>query len=83
MEQKKTVLTYPNPGVDGKVNLLFSEIGGVKEVIVSDMNGRIVKQYRQVTENNLTIEGLKSGFYTIKITDRTTAITTVEKVIIR
>lgn len=83
MEQKKSVVTYPNPGVDGKVNLLFSEIGSVKEVIVSDMNGRIVKQYRQVTENNLTIEGLQSGFYTIKITDRTTANTTVEKVIIR
>jgi hypothetical protein len=83
LEQKSSVLIYPNPAVDGKVKLLFSELGNVKDVIVSDMNGRMVKQFRQLADTNLTIEGLQKGFYTIKIIDRTTATTTVEKVIIR
>lgn len=83
LKQNGVVMIYPNPGVNGKINLLFSQQNGVKDVIVNDMNGRIVKQYRQVTDNNLTIEGLLSGFYTIKITDRSTSVTTVEKVIIK
>ncbi|MCU7547489.1 T9SS type A sorting domain-containing protein [Chitinophagaceae bacterium LB-8] len=82
-EQKSSVLIYPNPAVDGKIKLLFIEQGGLKDVIVSDVNGRPVKQFHQLADMNLTIEGLKSGFYTIKIIDRTTAKTTVEKVIIK
>ncbi len=83
MNQASEVLIYPNPALSGKVNLLFKQINSTKDVIVSDANGRVVKQFRQIADNNLTIEGLQSGFYTIKITDHTTSTTTVEKVIVK
>jgi hypothetical protein len=83
INQVAAVQVYPNPAVNGKVNLLFKEINNPKEVIVNDINGRVVKQFREVRDNTLTIEGLQSGFYTIKVTDRLASTTTVEKVIIK
>lgn len=83
LDQMADVQIYPNPALNGKVNLLFSSYGESKDVIVADMNGRVVKQFRQVTNNNLTIEALQSGFYTIKIINHSTSATTVEKVIIK
>jgi hypothetical protein len=82
MNQNGTVFIYPNPALNGKINLMFKEPNN-KEVIVNDVNGRVVKQFRQIKDYNLSIEGLQSGFYTIKVTDRSTAFTTVEKVIIK
>jgi hypothetical protein len=81
-DQEGGVLIYPNPGINGKVNVLFREQNAVKLVIVSDLNGRLIKQFPQVKDIKLTIEGLQSGFYTIKIIDRSTLVTSVEKVII-
>ncbi len=77
------VLVYPNPSPNGKVNLLFLETNSFRDIMVHDLNGRLVKQFRQLTKNNLIIDGLQSGFYTIKITDHATSTTTVEKVIIK
>ncbi|MCU7547487.1 T9SS type A sorting domain-containing protein [Chitinophagaceae bacterium LB-8] len=83
VDQKTAVQVYPNPAVDGKVNLLFKETNSPKDIIVNDVNGRIVKLFKEVWDNNLTIEGLQSGFYTIKITDRRSSETIVEKVVIK
>jgi hypothetical protein len=83
MNQASEVLLYPNPALSGKVNLLFKQTNSTKDVIVNDANGRVVKQFRQIADNTLTIEGLQSGFYTIKITDHATSTTTVEKVIVK
>jgi hypothetical protein len=81
-EQNAGIVVYPNPGINGKVNVLFKEQNATKQVIVSDASGRLVKQFPQVRDNILTIEGLPKGFYTIKIIDRSTMSTSVEKVII-
>lgn len=83
MEQKGSVLIFPNPSSNGKVNLVFSEHNVARDVLVSDMSGRIVKQYRQVRDGSIEIEGLKSGFYTIKITNHSNSVSTVEKVIVK
>lgn len=83
MNQADEVLIYPNPALNGKVNLLFKAANNSKDVVVNDANGRVVKQFRQLTDNSLSIEGLQSGFYTIKIIDHTTGTTTVEKVMIK
>lgn len=83
LNQANSVQVYPNPGIDGKVSLLFKEANSAKDVIVNDINGRVVKQFKAVRDNSLNIEGLQSGFYTIKVTDLLTGTTTVEKVIIK
>lgn len=77
------IVVYPNPSVDGKLNVVFEDNSGVKDVQVADMQGRVVKSYKGITNNILVIERLTSGFYTIKITNRNTAATSVEKVVVK
>lgn len=78
--QVARTIVYPNPSTNGKVAVVFED-GSAKSVIVSDVNGRVVRRYRNV-ENNLQIEGLESGLYSIQVTDLSSAASTTEKVII-
>jgi hypothetical protein len=55
----------------------------LRDVLVSDLAGRIVKQYRSVANGSLNVGYLLKGFYTIKVINRTTGATQVEKVIIK
>lgn len=82
-EQNDGILIYPNPGINGKINVVFKEQNAAKQVIVFDINGRIIQQFQKVKDNSLTIQGLPVGFYTIKIIDHSTMKTSVEKVIIK
>ena len=77
------VVLYPNPSTNGKVNVLLEEIASVRNVEVMDMQGRTIKSYAEVTDNLLVIDGLKPGFYAIKITDRSTSVSSVQKLVIR
>jgi hypothetical protein len=79
--QVSKTLVYPNPSAEGKVNVVFED-QAAKAVTVSDMSGRIIRQYRSVV-NNVVVDGLESGMYTIQITDLSSAVSTTEKVIIK
>jgi hypothetical protein len=74
-------VVYPNPSLDGKVSVVFED-QAAKAVTVSDMSGRVVRQYRNVV-NNLQISELESGMYSIQITDLSSATSVTEKVIIK
>jgi hypothetical protein len=82
-EQSGQLLIYPNPSTDGKVNVVFDEQNGSRDVMVSDVTGRIVRQYRNITNSSLQISNLETGMYTIHITNANTGATIVEKVIIK
>ena len=77
------LLVYPNPSMDGKVSVVFEEGGALKNIIVSDMSGRLVKQYRNISTNNLSIEGLENGVYSIQVIDLSSAAMSVEKIVIK
>jgi hypothetical protein len=77
------VVVYPNPSVDGKLNIVFEDNSAIRDIQVNDMQGRVVKSYKGISNNILVIEKLTSGFYTIKITNRNTAATSVEKVVVK
>jgi hypothetical protein len=79
--QANKAVVYPNPATEGKVNVVLED-QGAKAVTVSDISGRVVRQYRSVV-NSLVIDGLESGLYTIQITDLSSAVSTTEKVIIK
>jgi hypothetical protein len=83
LEQASRLLVYPNPSTDGKVNIVFDDQQGSRNIIVSDMAGRVVKQFRDITDNSLQIDHLQNGIYTLKITNAQTGTTTVEKLIIK
>ena len=81
--QKGSTIVYPNPSSDGKVNVVFA--GGEitkRNVSVQDMSGRIVKQWSNYSNNNIQIENLTPGFYTIRIVDIGTGEQSVEKIVV-
>ena len=82
-DQKGKTIVYPNPSNDGKVNIVFEDIDSPRDVTLSDLNGRIVKQWKGVRNNNIQIENLNVGFYTVRIVDTESGEQTVEKIIVK
>ena len=81
--QASKLIVYPNPSANGNVNLVFEDNNSLRDVQVSDIQGKIIRQYKQVGGNYLLIEKLTSGFYTLKVTNRTTAASSVQKVVVK
>ena len=81
-EQKSKTIVYPNPSNDGKVNVVFEDQNAVRDVTLADMNGRTIRQWRRVTNNNLQIDNLNPGFYTLRILNTETNEQVVEKIVV-
>jgi len=81
--QKGKTIVYPNPSNDGKVNVVFADVNTIRDVSLMDMNGRVIKQWKGVANNNILIDNLISGFYTIRIIDTETGEQTVEKIVVK
>ena len=82
-DQKGKTIVYPNPSADGKVNVVFADVNTLRDVSLSDLNGRIIKQWKGVTANNIQIDNLVAGFYTIRIIDTESGEQTVEKIVVK
>ena len=77
----KTIV-YPNPSSDGKVNIVFEDAAVSRDISVSDMSGRTVKQLKGVTANNITIENLTPGVYSLRIVVPSTGDQLIEKIVV-
>jgi Secretion system C-terminal sorting domain len=80
--QPGKTIVYPNPSNDGKVNIVFEEATGTRNISVMDMSGRIVKQIKGVTNNNVQIEKLLPGMYSIRVMIVETGEQAVEKFVV-
>ena len=81
-QMAKTII-YPNPSIgSNKVNVIFPETEGTRDVSLIDMNGRTVKQWKSITNNNLQIENLTPGFYNLRIVVRETGEQAIEKIVV-
>lgn len=79
--QVTDVVIYPNPATNGKINIQFhGEHNGHVDVI--DMNGRLVKQLKNITDDNVTIDGLATGVYVLRILTSDSE-PVIEKVVVR
>ena len=81
--QTSKLIVYPNPSVNGNLNVVFEDNNSLRDVLINDIQGKIIRQYKQVSGNILLIEKLTSGFYTIKVTNRNTAAVSVQKVVVK
>ena len=81
--QKEKTIVYPNPSVDGRVNIVFTNVDAPRDVSLTDMNGRVIKQWKGVRTNNIQIENLQAGFYTVRILDTDSGEQIVEKIIVK
>jgi len=70
---------YPNPTL-GNAQIEFSDIGMEHTVKVSDMSGRLVKEYYS-TEKSLQLENMHAGIYTVFISNKTYQEATLKLVV--
>jgi hypothetical protein len=80
--QKDKNIVFPNPSTDGRVSILFENKEQTRDIILTDINGKVVKQWKGFTNNILKIENLVTGMYTIRIISPQTGNQTVEKIIV-
>ncbi|MDZ4796435.1 MAG: T9SS type A sorting domain-containing protein [Bacteroidota bacterium] len=80
--QKGQTIIYPNPSNDGRVNIVFEERNVSRDISVNDMAGRTIKQMKGVTSNNITIDNLTPGMYSLRIVIPGTGEQTVEKIVV-
>lgn len=80
--QRANTIVYPNPSNDGRINIVFDEQTGIRDVILTDMNGRTLKQWNGISNNTLRIDNLETGMYLLKIIQRKTREEKVEKIMV-
>jgi hypothetical protein len=81
--QMAKMIVYPNPSNSGsKVNVLFDEVDGTRDVSLIDLNGRVIRQWKNVSNNNLQIENLTPGFYNLRVILRETGEQSIEKIVV-
>jgi len=80
--QKSNTIIYPNPSADGKVNIVFDDANSIRDVSLMDVNGKTLKQWKGVTNNNIQIDNLNAGFYTVRIVNVESGEQVVEKFIV-
>jgi len=81
--QLGNTIIYPNPSISGgKVNVVFAETEGTRDVSLIDLNGRTLRQWKSIRNNNLQIENLTPGFYNLQIIVRETGEQSIEKIVV-
>ena len=66
LELKNTFILYPNPA-NAKIILNTNEIQALGEVLITDMTGKIVKQFEtQKSTTEIDISNLENGIYFVK-----------------
>ena len=80
--QKGKTIVYPNPSSDGKVNIIFEDLNRIRDVSVSDVSGRVIKQIKGVTTNNIVVDNLTGGIYTVRIVNNETGEQEVQKFVV-
>jgi hypothetical protein len=81
-EQSGKIIVYPNPSNSGRVNVIFDDAEGTRDVMLMDISGRMIKQWKGITGNTLQIENLVQGMYSLKVVNRDTGEQHVEKLVV-
>jgi hypothetical protein len=80
--QKANTIVYPNPSQDGRVNIVFSDKEGIRDILLMDASGRVIKRWNGVTGNTIQVENLISGMYTMSIVDKITGEKETQKIVV-
>ncbi|HUR65213.1 MAG TPA: T9SS type A sorting domain-containing protein [Chitinophagaceae bacterium] len=80
--QDGKTLVYPNPSNDGTVRIVFADRDGAKNAALSDMSGRVIRQWKITTGNTIEATGLLPGVYMLRIVEDGTREQTVEKIVV-
>lgn len=64
--QESKVIIYPNPGINGKVSVSFTD-NASRNIQLVNSNGQTIKSYNNFMDNNLIFENLKPGLYFLNV----------------
>jgi hypothetical protein len=81
--QSGKTIVYPNPASNGVVNVVFEDVSITRDVTLMDMSGRIMRQWNNVTQNNIRVDNLRTGIYGLRVMDRETGELSFEKIIVK
>ena len=81
MSQSGRTLIIPNPSTDGNLNVLFNGAAN-RNLQLTDMAGRIIRQWNNYADNSLQVTSLLPGSYLLRIYDRETNAVQVEKIMV-
>jgi len=79
--QADKTIVYPNPS-DGTIQVLFENGDISRDILLTDMSGRNLKQWKNVTANNLEIANLNSGLYILRVVNIKTKEQVALKIIV-
>ncbi len=80
--QEGKIIISPNPSSNGRVNVTFQSASAKRDLQLTDMHGRMLKQWNGYADNSLQIADLTPGIYQLRIIDRETGTQTVEKIMV-
>src|SRR5260221_819320 len=80
--QAGKTIAFPNPSFNGKVSVVFEDATVSRDASLSDMSGRVLKQWKAITNNNIQIDNLTPGMYGLKIIVTETGEQSVQKIIV-
>ncbi|WP_205513161.1 T9SS type A sorting domain-containing protein [Longitalea arenae] len=81
LEELSKLTVYPNPAKSGNMNVLFGS-SAVRDIIITDLGGRIVKQWNSYHDDNLVLSGLKTGVYMLIVNNKTTSGKLAQKIVV-
>ena len=79
--QSDKLIIYPNPS-DGIVNVLFETGDMTRDISLTEINGKNIRQWKNMTINNLRIDNLQSGIYILRAINIETREQVVMKIVV-
>ncbi len=80
--QTGKTIVYPNPSNNGRVSVVFDNVSATRDISLMDLSGRMIKQIKAVTNNNIQFDNLTPGVYSLRVVNRETGDQVVEKIIV-
>jgi len=72
---------YPNP-VKSAATIYLKTGNGIKDIQITDINGRVVQRLAGVANNNVELKNLPAGIYLLNVYSRSSGKTTIKKLLV-
>jgi hypothetical protein len=81
LEEISKMTVYPNPGTSGNINVLFGS-SATRDIMITDLLGKVVKQWNGFRDDNMVIGGLRTGVYMLIVTNKATTERLAHKIVV-
>lgn len=79
--QLARTVVFPNPSSNGKVTVLYPD-ATARNIVLFDMTGRIIKEWKNYSNNTLQVDRLNPGMYNLRSSGSQNIDATTERIVI-